>query len=71
VFRLYRGEENRTGGRERDGKPLRHGRERDMFDWETINYEIMRRFPQYTFEMLYRAPLKLVYWLYRRCPDET
>jgi hypothetical protein len=43
---------------------------RDPFDWETMNYRIMKEFPQYTFEMLYRAPLKLVLWLYRRCPDE-
>jgi hypothetical protein len=46
-------------------------RRRDPFDWETMNDAIMRRFPGYTFEMLYHAPLKLVYWLYRRCPDES
>jgi hypothetical protein len=30
----------------------------------------MKVFPQYTFEMIYHAPLRLVYWLYARCPDE-
>lgn len=35
-----------------------------------MNATIMRRFPAYTFEALYHAPLKLVFWLYSLCPDD-
>ena len=41
-----------------------------MWDWEAMNATIMRRFPQYTFDDLYHAPLKLVFWLHSLCPDD-